>query len=79
MKTDGLIGLVISSWHAAKEPFLPKDPNQPAEISTDEPIQTAPNATQSLWERIRHLGLEPAVMRSLTLVATAAMMALVCG
>ncbi len=60
-----------------KNPFLPKDSNQPAEISTDEPIQTDPNATQSLWERIRHLGLEPAVMRSLTLVATAAMMALV--
>jgi hypothetical protein len=60
-----------------KNPFLPEDPNQPAEISTEKPIQTDPNAKQSFWDRIRHLGLEPAAMRSLTLVATAAMMALV--
>ena len=40
-------------------------------------MKTDPNAKQGLWERIRNLGLEPAVMRSLTLLATVAMMALV--
>lgn len=43
----------------------------------DQAAQTNPLEKQSLWERIRHLGLEPAALRGLTLVATAIMMALV--
>jgi len=39
--------------------------------------QITQTGKQSLWERIRQLGLEPAAMRGLTLVATALMMALV--
>ena len=60
-----------------KNPSQSVDPNPPAGITAEKSIQTNPNGKQSLWERIRHLGLEPAVMRGLTLVATAAMMALV--
>ncbi len=51
--------------------------NPPAENAPDKKMKTDPNAKQGLWERIRNLGLEPAVMRSLTLLATVAMMALV--
>ena len=39
--------------------------------------QTNPESNQRLWERIRHFGLEAAVIRSLTLVATMIMMAVV--
>ena len=45
--------------------------------AADQTAHTNPSGKQGLWERIRHLGLEPAVMRGLTLVATAVMMALV--
>jgi murein DD-endopeptidase MepM/ murein hydrolase activator NlpD len=51
--------------------------NPPAENTPDKKMQTDPSPKQGLWERIQHLGLEPAVMRSLTLLATVAMMALV--
>ena len=53
------------------------DSNSSAGKTADQTTQTNPSARQGLWERIRHLGLEPAVLRGLTLVATALMMALV--
>lgn len=60
-----------------KNESLLEGSNPPAENAADKSVQNHPNARQGIWERIRHLGLEPAVMRSLTLVATALMMALV--
>lgn len=51
--------------------------NPPGENAPDKNMQTDPNPKQGLWERIQRLGLEPAVMRSLTLLATVAMMVLV--
>lgn len=51
--------------------------NPPGENVPDKNMQSAPNPKQGLWERIQRLGLEPAVMRSLTLLATVAMLALV--
>ena len=45
--------------------------------SADQAAQSNPTGKQGLWERIRNLGLEPAAMRGLTLVATVMMMALV--
>lgn len=53
------------------------DSNSSAGKTTDQTAQTSPSVRQKLWERIRQLGLEPAVLRGLTLVATALMMALV--
>lgn len=53
------------------------DSNSSAGKTADQTTQTNPSVKQGLWERIRHLGLEPAVLRGLTLVATALMMALV--
>ncbi len=58
------------------EPWL-ADPNPVAGKEAEKTEQTDPFEKQGLWERIRHLGLEPAAMRSLTLVATLVMMALV--
>lgn len=60
-----------------KNPSLLGDPNPPTGKTAEKTIQSDPTAKHSLWERVRHLGLEPAVMRGLTLVATVAMMALV--
>ncbi len=57
------------SWMADSNPITEKIADQTA--------QTNPTNKQGLWERIRHLGLEPAVIRGLTLVATAVMMSLV--
>lgn len=45
--------------------------------TTEESGPSDPTGRQGLLERVRHLGLEPALIRSLTLVATAAMMVLV--
>jgi len=53
------------------------DPNPITGKAVDQTAQSNPIAKQGLWERVRHLGLEPAVMRGLTLVATVTMMALV--
>ena len=57
------------SWMADSNPITEKIADQTA--------QTNPTNKQGLWERIRHLGLEPAVIRGLTLVATAVIMSLV--
>jgi len=53
------------------------DPNPVAGKEAEKTEQTDPFEKQGVWERIRHLGLEPTAMRSLTLVATVVMMALV--
>ena len=53
------------------------DSNPITEKSADQAAQTNPIGKQGLWERIRNLGLEPAAMRGLTLVASVMMMALV--
>lgn len=53
------------------------DPNPIAGKAVEKNEQTDPFEKQRGWERIRYLGLEPAAMRSLTLVATLVMMALV--
>ena len=53
------------------------NPNPPDGKAAEKTAQTDPTEKQGLWERIGRLGLEPTVMRGLTLVATAVMMALV--
>jgi len=53
------------------------DPYPPDLKATEPTAQISPTGKQGLWERLKSLGLEPAIMRSLTLVATAVMMALV--
>ncbi len=60
-----------------KNPSHLADPNLPAGNATEKSTQTNSIEKQDFWERIRRLGLEPAVMRGLTLAATVAMMALV--
>ncbi len=57
------------SWMADSNPLVKKIADQTA--------KTNPEGKQGFWERIRSLGLEPAIMRSLTLVATAVMLAVV--
>jgi len=57
------------SWMADSNPLAEKIADQQAETNLE--------GKQGLWERILSLGLEPVVMRSLTLVATAVMMVLV--
>jgi murein DD-endopeptidase MepM/ murein hydrolase activator NlpD len=58
------------------ESWLPNS-KPPMGKSVEELTQTNPNPKQGLWERIRQLGLEPAAMRGMTLIATIVIMALV--
>ena len=45
--------------------------------TADQTAKTTPAAKQGLWDRIRRLGLEPAALRTITVIATVVMMTIV--